>query len=126
MTFNLHTRKHAEIDSDAAVVRGDTCYLRIVPINWEPTKSTAAVDGIDEHLDEVTAIRFSTAKASTHRLITAVEIYPENGDVGWSYSVAGGHVEAKRQEGKLSLDASHAGALEFRWKSGTGLVSKSL
>ncbi len=129
MTFNLHTRKEVDIDIDGATIRGTGCQVGVEPVNWAPSDVRAAVDGIDEHLEDVTAIRLRAAKARSHRLITAIEVLPAEGaakQARWEYRWDGRRIVGSRGESSFSYDTSGSQAAVFEIVSGSTAVRRKL
>ena len=126
VTFNLHTKLAAAIENDAAIIRGTAWRVRIVPLNWQPTDATAKIDGIDEHLEDVTAIRFTSEVETKHRLFTAIEVYPELGDYEWAYTVTGHHIGVKRSDEILELDSTIDNALSFVWNKASKTIRQTM
>jgi len=132
MTFNLHTRKNVSVHGNEVTVTGDRCRALITPVNWEPSNVTSLLDGIDEHTDEVTAIRLTAAPSQTHRLVTAVAILPLAAGSGvsdealWRLVVDGTRIVGTRGDARLSLDVSEPGEARFACTDAGTEISESL
>jgi hypothetical protein len=75
-SFHLNTLGNI-IDEDGVwVINGEKACLRVIPINWEPEKSTFGIDGCNGEGEDVNQLRLYTNKAQVHNVITVVEVLP--------------------------------------------------
>jgi hypothetical protein len=67
-------------------IRGQRASLRVVPLNWAPEHAGIDVLGMDCHLEPVNLLRLVTPEATTHRLLTAIEVVPHSGQSSWQFT----------------------------------------
>jgi hypothetical protein len=64
-------------DTGAWTMVGKRARLRITPVNWKPVAATATVAGVDWLGHPVWLLRMATAVATSHRLLTLLEVLPK-------------------------------------------------
>lgn len=82
MSFRLATNQPTSIRGSEAWLTAPGVSLRVAPVNWHPAAVEAVPGGKDDHDDDVTTVRLVTAPATTHRLVTLLELLPQGAPDG--------------------------------------------
>lgn len=78
MSFRLNTHFLAKEKNGELWVKGIKSSLRIYPLNWKYVGSSMAFEGIDDQLEPVRILKMITEQSAEHRLLTAVEVVPND------------------------------------------------
>ncbi len=103
VSFRLNTHCDMDRRDGEYWIRGKKASLRVVPLNWLPVRYVADAEGIDSHLSPVNLLRLFTGPASSHRLLTAIEVIPAFASAGaWGFK-QGKAIEATRASTSIRL-----------------------
>lgn len=82
MSFRLHTPQTVEVRGREAWLRAPGVTLRVAALNWTPSAVDTTVCSIDDQHRPVNLVRLVSARAQSHRLLTALELLPDNTTAG--------------------------------------------
>jgi|GEM_PF-916940 len=114
MSFRVNSIHPMRREGNEVWIDGENASLRLLPLNWSPAEITITVEGIDDHLRPVNLLRLCSAPATTHRLLTAVEVVPAgHSSQRWQF-----HPGEKPQaiRGDQVIDVFSLGAPASAWK----------
>jgi hypothetical protein len=116
VSFRVNTTCSVRVVEGGFQVDGQRASLRIMPLNWTPANHSADALGIESHLRPVNQLRLLSPEATTHRLLTALEVIPESASAAALRQVA-------LADGAISLRRD---ALEVRLVSGPSWLEASV
>ncbi|MFW5787794.1 MAG: hypothetical protein ACOCV3_05960, partial [Halanaerobiales bacterium] len=105
MSFRINTLYPVIIAKEQALIRGENTYLKVIPLNWKPEKNFSQVEGIDYKGNSVNLLIMKTKPNNKFRLITALQILPNNAETEaeWKFNGGEGKIKAKSNNTTLNL-----------------------
>ncbi|MHC4884819.1 MAG: heparinase II/III domain-containing protein [Planctomycetota bacterium] len=108
MSFLLQTPQPAEVRDGEVWITAPGVSLRVVPLNWTPCLIEAVPISIDDQHTPINRVCLSSSSATTHRLLTLLELFPPDADGGREQPVVledGVRIAGRAQELYYRLNA---------------------